>query len=121
IDAGTAPYLDPCLGGPGRDLYDSAAERYSAAVVLYEMATGDHPRYGEDPAVNPSAINDDVSLEASEFPEGLGEELTAFFGRALSREVSTRFGTVREMRSAWQDMFGSATATAPSGADEIAA
>ena len=121
IDAGTAPYLDPFLGAGGREIYDSAAERYSAAVVLYEMATGRHPRYGEDPSANPAAVLDDVTLEADEFPNGLGKQLTGFFCRALSREASQRFGTVTEMRAAWKDMFGSATATAPSGADDIAA
>ncbi|MGO1567904.1 MAG: protein kinase domain-containing protein, partial [Brachybacterium sp.] len=121
IDAGTAPYLDPFLGEMDRGLYDSAAERYSAAVVLFEMATGRHPRYGEDPRVNPAAISDDVTLDPHDFPEGLREDLTAFFAPALSRRASQRFGTVGEMRSAWKAMFGSATATAPTGADDIAA
>ena len=37
--AGTPPYLDPFLGGRDRPVYDSAAEWYASAVVLYEMAT----------------------------------------------------------------------------------
>lgn len=121
IDAGTAPYLDPFLGDEGRGLYDSAAERYAAAVVLYEMATGHHPRYGEDPDVNPAAVTDDVSLDPVDFPDGLREDLTQFFSRALSRRAAARFGTITEMRGAWSAMFGSATSTAPSGADDIAA
>src|SRR5450432_1944216 len=40
VTAGTPPYLDPFLDDAGRGRYDSAAERYSAAVVLFEMATG---------------------------------------------------------------------------------
>jgi hypothetical protein len=39
VTAGTPPYLDPFLDAPERGRYDSAAERYSAAVVLFEMAT----------------------------------------------------------------------------------
>ena len=53
VTAGTPPYLDPFLDAPDRGRYDSAAERYSAAVVLFEMATGTAPRFGDglsDPA-----------------------------------------------------------------------
>lgn len=121
IDAGTAPYLDPFLQEDDRRLYDSAAERYSAAVVLFEMTTGRHPQYGEDPQVNPVAITDDVTLDPSDFQEGLREDFMTFFSRALSRRAKERFGTVGDMRSAWKAIFGSATATAPSDADEIAA
>ena len=121
IDAGTAPYLDPFLGDPSRGLYDSAAERYAAAVVLYEMATGKHPQYGEDPQANPAAVTDEVTLDENDFPQGLGKDLTAFFSQALDRRAKDRFGTVSEMRSAWKQMFGDATSTAPSGADDLAA
>ncbi|MGP5714505.1 BREX system serine/threonine kinase PglW [Brachybacterium tyrofermentans] len=121
IDAGTAPYLDPFLGGEGRNVYDSAAERYAAAVALYEMTTGRHPQYGEDPHANPAAVTDDVTLDETSFPNGLRQDLTDFFSRALSRRATARFGTITEMRSAWSSMFGSATSTAPSNADDIAA
>ena len=56
VTAGTPPYLDPFLDSPLRGRYDSAAERYSAAVVLFEMATGSVPRFGDglsDPGVHP--------------------------------------------------------------------
>ncbi len=43
VTAGTPPYLDPFLDAPERGRHDSAAERYSAAVVLFEMATGATP------------------------------------------------------------------------------
>ncbi|MDN5896310.1 MAG: protein kinase, partial [Nocardioides sp.] len=121
VDAGTAPYLDPFLGDSDRGLYDSAAERYAAAVVLYEMATGTHPHYGDDPQANPAAITDEITLEPDAFAQGLGTDLTAFFRRALARRARNRFGTVLEMRSAWRQMFGDATSTAPSGADDLAA
>ena len=48
IEAGTPPYLDPFLGSGERRQYDTAAERYGAAVVLFEMATGSTPCYGPD-------------------------------------------------------------------------
>ena len=42
VTAGTPPYLDPFLDAPERGRHDSAAERYSAAVVLFEMADRRH-------------------------------------------------------------------------------
>ena len=63
--AGTPPYLDPFLG-TDRDRFDSAAERYSAAVVLYEMAVGRTPVYGDGQA-DPAAITDDVSIDREAF------------------------------------------------------
>jgi serine/threonine protein kinase len=47
IGAGTPPYLDPFLGPPRRPRFDLAAERFAAAVTLYEMATGTLPRWGD--------------------------------------------------------------------------
>ena len=46
IDVGTRPYLDPFLGRGDRRTWDPAAERYAAAVTLYEMATARRPEYG---------------------------------------------------------------------------
>jgi serine/threonine protein kinase len=47
IQAGTAPYVDPFLKLPGRQIWDLHAERFAAAVTLYQMATGVLPRWGD--------------------------------------------------------------------------
>lgn len=120
IEAGTAPYLDPFLGADGRDLYDSAAERYAAAVVLYEMTTGRLPRYGEDERANPAAVVEDVTLDSRDFPHAMATDFQQFFSKALTRRAGNRFGTVAEMHSAWRALFGAETTTAPSGAEELA-
>lgn len=120
IEAGTPPYLDPFLGEQGRSLYDSAAERYAAAVVLFEMATGERPWYGDDPQAHPATVTDDITLEEGLFPEGIQQELSAYFRRALARSADERFATVGEMRSSWREVFGETT-TASSDAGEIAA
>ncbi len=39
VRAGTPPYLEPFLQLPGRGRWDTAAERYSVSVILYEMAS----------------------------------------------------------------------------------
>ncbi|GAA4479469.1 hypothetical protein GCM10023094_24630 [Rhodococcus olei] len=114
IDAGTPPYRDPFLGTGIRTAYDSAAERYSAAVVLYEMATASTPLYG-DGVSDPRVLADDVSVSAKDFgghSRTRAEALTAFFRSALARNVKDRFDTATAMRAAWAAVFA-AKATEP--------
>ena len=47
ITAGTPPYLDPFLDDRTPPWWDLAAERYAAAVTLYEMTTGETPLWGD--------------------------------------------------------------------------
>lgn len=112
IEAGTPPYLDPFLGTSGRRQYDTAAERYGAAVVLFEMATGVTPRYGEDPEANPAAVEDDVAVDASMFDAAVAAGLTGFFTGALARDVARRPDTAEDMLRGWQNVFRSLDAAA---------
>ncbi len=85
VTAGTQHYLDPFLDDPGRGRFDSAAERYSAAVVLFEMATGSVPRFG-DGLSDPASLKDEATDRAGDvrpgrrwpvhrvLPQGAGEE-----------------------------------------------
>ncbi|WP_063049767.1 protein kinase domain-containing protein [Nocardia arthritidis] len=109
IEAGTPPYRDPFLGTGTRTSYDSAAERYSAAVVLYEMATAGTPVYG-DGLSDPRVLDDDVAVTAEDFTAaGMGsaraEVLAEFFRKALARNVKHRFDTAAAMRDAWIAAF----------------
>lgn len=103
LKAGTVGYLDPFLGAPRRLRYDAAAERFAAAVVLYEMATGTLPRWGDN--ANPAAVSEEVSLDPAAFDPAVADRLVEFFGRALAREASARFATVDEMTDAWRAIF----------------
>ena len=47
IRAGTVPYLDPFLSLRKPPRWDLHAERFAAAMTLYEMATGTLPRWGD--------------------------------------------------------------------------
>ncbi|WP_019927713.1 BREX system serine/threonine kinase PglW [Nocardia sp. BMG111209] len=117
IEAGTPPYLDPFLGLPGgRRAYDSAAERYGAAVVLFEMATGTAPQYGPDPQANAATVDDDVTLSPEMFESAVAEPLSRFFASALSREASARPDTAEDMSKAWRAVFTELDA-APAPAD----
>ncbi|MGF0247799.1 protein kinase domain-containing protein [Rhodococcus erythropolis] len=109
LDAGTPPYRDPFLGTGIRQAYDSAAERYSAAVVLYEMATTATPTYG-DGVSDPTVLTDDVAISVEDFTSsGLSntraEALSEFFRTALARNVKDRFDTAAAMRTAWESLF----------------
>ena len=65
IDVGTRPYLDPFLGQGDRRTWDLAAERYAAAVTLYEMATARRPEYGA--GAHPGFTDADVTIEPELF------------------------------------------------------
>lgn len=109
--AGTPPYLDPFLTGT-RDRYDSAAERYAAAVVLFEMASGKTPVYGTGDA-DPATIADEASVEPSDFDPALAQPLTDFFRTALARDAKRRHQTADEMRRQWQSIFTATDSGAP--------
>lgn len=119
--AGTPPYLDPFLTDR-RDRWDSAAERYAAAVVLFEMATGHTPVYGDDADANPAAVSDEARIAAPMFDPTLAEHLVDFFTSALARDIANRHHTAEQMRSAWSAIFATDATTEPDEtADRLAA
>ena len=120
VTAGTPPYLDPFLDDPGRGRFDSAAERYSAAVVLFEMATGTAPRYG-DGLSDPASLHEDAAIEPGMFDPAVAGPLTQFFRKALARNTAQRYDTAADMLAAWQAVFAPVPKTMPDNADESAA
>ncbi len=119
VGAGTPPYLDPFLDTPGRGRYDSAAERYSAAVVLFEMATGRPPVYG-DGLSDPASIPDEATVEASLFDPSLAQRLVPFFRRGLARRVADRHHTAADMFGEWKALFAPSEVTVPDDAESLA-
>ncbi|MFG3685442.1 BREX system serine/threonine kinase PglW [Micromonospora sp. NPDC047740] len=118
--AGTPPYLDPFLTGT-RDRYDSAAERYAAAVVLFEMATGSTPVYGDGEG-DPGSIPDDATIRPEMFDATLAGDLVDFFRKALARDAGARHHTAEAMRAAWLRIFAKDATTEPDESyDELAA
>jgi serine/threonine protein kinase len=104
LAAGTPQYLDPFLGPPRRPRYDAAAERFAAAVTLFEMATGALPRWG-DGVADPAAIADELTLAEDMFDPAVAARMVPFFRRALARDARARFDTVEEMADAWRAAF----------------
>ncbi len=110
IQAGTRPYLDPflSLGKPPRwDLY---AERFAAAMTLYEMVTGALPVWG-DGLSDPALIEDEVTLDVGRFDPNLREGLSHFFSKALHRDFRARYDNSEDLLRAWRATFDRVAAT----------
>jgi hypothetical protein len=121
IEAGTPPYLDPFLGIGARRQYDTAAERYGAAVVLFEMATGRTPWYGTDENANPATVDDNVTLRSDMFESTIAFDMSEFFGSALSRRAADRPDTAEDMLRAWRTVFSTLGGAPSDRADDSAA
>ena len=106
IRAGTSGYLDPLLPLRKPPRWDLHAERYAAAMTLYELATGSLPQWGDgntDPSHLPPTTEITINPEA--FDPGLREGLTAFFQRACRRDPKQRFDNAEQMLTAWRECF----------------
>ncbi|MDQ2695475.1 MAG: protein kinase, partial [Pseudomonadota bacterium] len=66
IRAGTPPYLDPFLRLRRPPRWDSYAERFAAAMTLYEMATGQLPAWGDGQS-DPALLDCEASLDQELF------------------------------------------------------
>lgn len=104
LRAGTDGYLDPFLGLNNRLNYDNAAERYALAVTLHQMASTQLPVWGDGGTV-PIFIETPATVAAEAFEPALRTPLEKFFAQALAPAVSDRFGSLKEMRLAWTDVF----------------
>jgi serine/threonine protein kinase len=104
IEVGTAVYRDPFL--LERKRWDSAGDRWSAAVTLHEMLTGERPHF-----TGPPLDADSRLVLAAERFEIAREQLVAFFNKALARNVADRFSGAEAMRREWSTCFVERAAT----------
>jgi serine/threonine protein kinase len=104
LDAGTVGYVDPFLRSPGRGRWDTAAERYAAAVVLHELCTGTKPIYGDGRA-DPALVGAPLRLERALFDASVADGLVSFFSRALAPELDDRHPSAADMLWAWHEAF----------------
>lgn len=118
IHAGTPPYLEPFLVHRTPKRWDENAERFAAAVTLYEMATAQLPVWGDGKS-DPAALTCEVTIDQELFEPTLAPGFADFFRRALTREPQERFATAQAMRNAWQAIFRRAdTDPGPPRSDE---
>jgi serine/threonine protein kinase len=102
IDIGTPAYRDPFI--EERKRWDEAADRYSAALTLYEILTGTRPRWG-DGSVPAIASTQSMSIEAERFDPSVREPLLGFFTKAFARNASERHLDAEAMRGDWFACF----------------
>lgn len=104
LRVGTPPYLEPFLPLRKIKRWDSHAERFAAAMTLYEMAAGALPKWGDGHSA-PHLLDVEVTLQPELFIPDLREKLASFFAQALRRDYRKRFDTWAQMRTAWSDIF----------------
>ncbi len=118
--SGTAGYLDPYLAG--RRQYDRAAELWSVAATLFEMATGNQLWWPEG-SNGPLTRDEAPVVMPSSFEDTVADRLTGFFRRALAPKATERYAGVAEMAQAWASVFADLDAGSEGvgGDDEAAA
>jgi serine/threonine protein kinase len=104
IRAGTEPYLDPFLMLRKPPRWDLHAERFAAAMTLYEMATGTLPKWGDGQS-HPALLDCEATLNAEFFDPNLRDSMLEFFEKALRRDYSRRFDNAEEMLRTWRHIF----------------
>lgn len=102
IDIGTPAYRDPFI--EERKRWDEAADRYAAALTLYEILTGTRPRWG-DGIVPAIASTQSMSIEAERFDPSVRDPLLGFFTKAFARHAADRHPDAETMRADWFACF----------------
>lgn len=120
LSAGTPPYLDPFLPLRPQRTWDLHAERFAAAVTLYEMAVGRVPQWG-DRHTAPHMLDGEATIDADTFHPAVREPLAAFFRTALRRDFTQRHDNAEDMLRAWRSVFERATTAHPVTTTEDAA
>lgn len=96
VQAGTPQYREPYL--LSRKRWDSHADRFSAALILYEMATGALPRW-TDPTAG------EATIEPNLIDAPVRETLARFFERAFRPSPAARYASAEDMGFAWHSAF----------------
>jgi serine/threonine protein kinase len=96
ILAGTRHYLDPFLALRKPPRWDTYAERFAAAVTLYQMATGSLPQWG-DGRSEPAVLDCEATIDADAFEPAVREGMATFFTKALRRDFAKRFDNAQEI------------------------
>ena len=100
--AGTAAYLDPYIKEKTRRRWDQYAERYAAALTLFEMTTGALPAWAQANATPPALEDGSIEIDASMFDPSVRATLTEFFQTALARHTKDRHDNAEIMLNAWR-------------------
>jgi serine/threonine protein kinase len=108
---GTASYISPeqAMGEPA----DAASDRYSLAVVAYELLTGSRPFQGEHFAAQARAHVEDEPEAPSTRRPGLPGAVDAVLLRGLAKDPGQRWATAAQLVNRLEDALEDAPATEP--------
>lgn len=98
VRAGTPEWRDPWIHTRGR--WDSAADRYAVACVLYRMLAGTRAELAED-----GPDEGRVRVESERFDPSVRDRLRTFFEKAFTEDASDRYASAELMRSDWVGLF----------------
>ncbi|WP_444941915.1 BREX system serine/threonine kinase PglW [Microbulbifer sp. ZKSA004] len=104
ITSGTVAYMDPFIRDAGRRRWDDFAERFSAALTLYEMAAGALPGWASTEGLPPQ-IEGELDIDRTVFDPTIRDRMVSFFKKALVRDVRERFANAGDMLRAWREVF----------------
>lgn len=104
ITAGTQAYMDPFIRDLGRRRWDDQAERFAAALTLYEMSAGALPGWASAEGV-PAQLEGELAIDRTVFDPSIRDSMVSFFHKALARHVDKRFASAGEMLREWRFVF----------------
>jgi predicted Ser/Thr protein kinase len=100
---------------------DRRSDLFSAAVVFYEMITGEKPFEATDAATTMYRIAHEPPNLSDRVTELLGPRIGAVLQKALSKDPAERFGTGAELYTALRDAAYGTGTTASGGSAAVAA
>jgi serine/threonine protein kinase len=102
---GTPEYMSPEQARG--DSLDGRSDLYAAAVILYQMVTGDVPFRAESAlGVITKHLTEEPMPPSKRRPNGVSPALEAMILRGLKKDKAERFATAHEMRAALFDAVG---------------